>query len=506
MPDELLPDLPGTDELFEELPCGVVVTSVRGTILRVNRTFCDWVGIPAQELVRRRKVQDLFSMGGRMFHQTHWVPTLQMQGSLAEVKYEVMHRDGRRLPMMVNAVRRHKAGGACDQITFTMAEERNKYERELLLARNRADDLVKHERAAQRVLEAAQSRLLQAVRIGALHLWDVDPRTGERCYDPEVAQLLGYPQPRPIDQAAFLEAIAPEDATAEQKAFAAALREPHRVHSWMHHAIGVDGERRVVAVSGQVFLNNDGSLSQFVGVLSDVTLSVRQRSAAEDRALFAEQMVAIVSHDLRNPLSAILTGAAVMALGDDLSEMKGKALARVVSSTQRARRLIDDLLDFTMARVGSGLSVARRPVELHQLVAKIVDELVPAFPGRGLRHVSVGEGRCSADADRLSQLIGNLVGNAMTYGAAGTDVTVTSWLVGDTASLTVHNDGNPIPTHLLGSIFQPMVRGVSENSAVRSVGLGLFIVRAIAAAHEGEVSVRSSAETGTTFEFSFPSS
>jgi sigma-B regulation protein RsbU (phosphoserine phosphatase) len=300
-------------------------------------------------------------------------------------------------------------------------------------------------------------------------------------------------------------AIAPEDTAAEQAAFTLALREPLRVHSWTHHVDGVDGVRRVVAVSGQAFLNADGSLSQFVGVLSDISESTRQRSIAEDRALFAEQMVGIVSHDLRNPLSAILTGATVVALGDDLPEFKAKALARVVSSTQRARRLIDELLDFTLARVGRGLSVVRGRVDFHQLVARIIDELVPAFPSRSLRHASVGTGECEVDADRLAQLVGNLVGNAMAYGAEGTDVTVTSWLVGRTATVTVHNEGTPIPAASLASIFEPMVRGQSENSAARSVGLGLFIVRAIAVAHDGEVTVRSTSESGTTFEFTFPS-
>ena len=503
MPEEL-PALPGADQLFDELPCGVMVTSLRGTILKVNATFCSWVGMTREELVERKKLSDLLTMGGRIFHQTHWVPTLQMQASLSEVKFDVVRKDGRRLPMMLNAIRRTVETSGYDEITLTMAEERNKYERELLFARNRADDLVSQERAAQRVLAAAQSRLVQAVRIGALYLWDVQPGTGERCFDPEVSRLLGYPNPRPIDQAMFKEAIAPEDADAEEAAFAAALREPERVHSWTHHIDGVDGTRRVIAASGQAFLDNDGTLSQFVGVLSDITEPTRQRSIAEDRALFAEQMVGIVSHDLRNPLSAILTGATVVGLGNDLPEMKAKALARIVSSTQRARRLIDELLDFTLARVGRGLSVARLPVDLHQLSAKIVDELTLAFPGRSLRYASVGSGSCSVDGDRLAQLVGNLVGNAMTYGAPGTAVTVTSWLVGTTATLTVHNEGAPIPGDSLASIFEPMVRGATENSSTRSVGLGLFIVRAIATAHDGEVKVRSTAEEGTTFEFTFP--
>jgi sigma-B regulation protein RsbU (phosphoserine phosphatase) len=503
MPEEL-PALPSVEQLFDELPCGVLVTSIRGTILKVNKTLCTWLGMEPVELIQCRKLSDLFTTGGRIFHQTHWVPTLQMQASLAEVKFEVVHKDGRRLPMLLNAIRKVSAGVGYDEITLTMAEERHKYEKELLLARNRADDLARQERGAQLVLEAAQSRLLQAVRVGAMFLWDVNPGTGKRTFDPDVAKLLGYPAPRPIDEDMFVAAIRPEDVESEAYAFQKALREPSHVHSWTHHLEGVDGVRRVISVSGQAFLEIDGHLSQFVGVLSDVTEVARQRAVAEDRALFAEQMIGIVSHDLRNPLSAILTGATVIGLGDDLPEPKKKALARVVSSTQRARRLIDELLDFTLARVGRGLTVSRQSVDLHQLTAKIVDELSSAFPGRRLKHVTVGTGASAADADRISQLVGNLVGNAVAYGAEDADITVTSWLLGSTATITVHNEGNAIPAEMQASIFEPMVRGAPENSAARSVGLGLFIVKAVATAHDGEVKIRSAPETGTTFEFTFP--
>lgn len=501
---EALPDLPGIDTLFEHFPCGLVVTSTRGTILQVNETLCGWLGLQRSDLVGRRKLQDLFTMGGRIFHQTHWLPMLQMQGSLSEVKFDVLHSDGRTIPMLLNARRRSTPSGELDQVSLTISEERNKYEKELVLARKKADELVLRQRLAQRTLEEAQSRLRLAVRVGALFLWDVDPSTRERRYQPEVSALLGYTASTTIDGQAFNAAIAPEDAEAAENAFQDALRQPGHTHAWTHRVDGVDGVQRVVSMSGQAFVGEDGSLAHFVGVATDVTEAVRERSRAHDRALFAEQMMAIVSHDLRNPLSAIVMGAHVVGMGDDLPAQKARALARVVSSAQRARRLIDELLDFTLARVGRGLSVNRLPVDLHALAGKVVDELAPAFPGRDLKHRVIGTGPCRADADRIAQLVGNLVANAMTYGAAGSDVTVNSWLAANTAGLTVHNDGEPIPADLLTAIFEPMVRGTPENSSARSVGLGLFIVRAIADAHGGVVTVRSTAEAGTSFEFSFP--
>jgi sigma-B regulation protein RsbU (phosphoserine phosphatase) len=145
-----------------------------------------------------------------------------------------------------------------------------------------------------------------------------------------------------------------------------------------------------------------------------------------------------------------------------------------------------------------------QPVDLHRLVAEAVEELRLAFPGRHLVHRRKGEGPCRAAPDRLAQLLGNLVGNAFAYGAADAPVTVTSGLEGGFASLAVHNFGAPVPERTRAVLFEPMVRGADVGSDVRSVGLGLFIVKAIADAHRGSVSVESTAEQGTVFRLLFP--
>jgi sigma-B regulation protein RsbU (phosphoserine phosphatase) len=229
----------------------------------------------------------------------------------------------------------------------------------------------------------------------------------------------------------------------------------------------------------------------------------RQRAQAEDRALFAEQMVGIVSHDLRNPLSAIQMSAYLLGRGE-LTTHQQRAIARIANSTHRAQRLIADLLDFTIARVGTGLSVVRQPIDLHGLVSESVEELALSFPGRELVHHQVGEGTCTGDADRLTQIIGNLVANAMAYGAPNRPVVVTSLLVPGSFVLQVHNEGSPIAPDALEGLFEPMTRGNAAINPARSVGLGLFIVREIARAHGGEVAVTSTAQAGTTFTVTCP--
>ncbi|HEX6362832.1 MAG TPA: PAS domain S-box protein, partial [Albitalea sp.] len=152
-------DLPGAEALYEDAACALLLTRPDGTIERVNRTFCRWLGYAPDELVGRRKLQDLLTMGGRIFHQTHWSPLLQMQGSVAEVKLEVLHRDGQAVPMMMNAVVRRAGAHLLHDIAIYSAKDRHRYERELLLARTRAEELLAQAREAQRALAAAQAQL-----------------------------------------------------------------------------------------------------------------------------------------------------------------------------------------------------------------------------------------------------------------------------------------------------------------------------------------------------------
>lgn len=368
MADEPVP--PEVQAALDQAACGLLRIDPFGRILRANATACDWLGYSRDEMLRR-KLQDLLTMGGRIFHQTHLAPLLQMQGSLSEVKLEFVRQDGQSLPVVLSARRHDESGGhSFTEIALFIARDRDKYERELLQARRRLEDAVTQEK---------------------------------------------------------------------------------------------------------------------------------------DRALLAEQMVGIVSHDLRNPLQTIQMGALVLERTEPTPQQLN-VVQRILRAGDRARRLISELLDFTQARLGKGMAVHRAPLALHAVVADMVDELAQAFPGRGLVHHAQGEGECVADADRVGQLVGNLVGNAMAYGDPAAAVTVRTEIGPGEARISVHNTGTPIPPHLQASLFEPMVRGEQDGGASRSVGLGLFIVREIARAHGGKVEVASSVERGTTFVVTLPRS
>jgi PAS domain S-box-containing protein len=150
--------LPGADGLYEDAPCGLLLTASDGTLLRANRTFCRWIGADADALVGTRRFQDLLSMGGRIFHQTHFGPLLHMQGSVSEVKFDLVRAGGDRVPVVVNAVRRRDGDGWHDEIAVFIAKDRHAYERELMLARKRAEELAASQLAVQEELRSADRR------------------------------------------------------------------------------------------------------------------------------------------------------------------------------------------------------------------------------------------------------------------------------------------------------------------------------------------------------------
>lgn len=231
----------------------------------------------------------------------------------------------------------------------------------------------------------------------------------------------------------------------------------------------------------------------------------REEEDSRRRADFEQQLIGIVSHDLRNPLNAILLSAQALLRRENVDERTLGTAARIRQSTERANRLIRDLLDFTQARLGGGLRMAQRPVNLHDLSRQAVDEVQASFPERVLRLDRSGAGEGRWDPDRVVQVLTNLLINAIKYSPEGTPVTVRSRVEGPWAELAVHNDGAPIPDELRKRLFQPMQRGAGGlDMTTRSVGLGLYIVDHIVRAHGGTTAVKSTEAEGTTFTVRLP--
>jgi signal transduction histidine kinase len=249
----------------------------------------------------------------------------------------------------------------------------------------------------------------------------------------------------------------------------------------------------------------DGTVLGYVAIAWDVSVERQAEQELRQRADFERQLIGIVSHDLRNPLQAIQLSTATLLRRPGVDDRQAAVIGRISSTAERMTRMIRDLLDFTRARIGGGLLLTRGPLDLHALARQVVDELRLAHPERELEVVAHGDAQGTWDADRLAQLLGNLLNNALAYSPPESRVQVTTRGQDGHVLLEVHNAGEPISPEQLQRLFRPFERGEHPpTSAGRSIGLGLFIVDAIVRAHGGSIEVRSQAGEGTTFTVRLP--
>ena len=224
----------------------------------------------------------------------------------------------------------------------------------------------------------------------------------------------------------------------------------------------------------------------------------RERETSELR----EQFIAVLGHDLRNPLASISAGARVLGR-EAKSEKERQVIAMLEKTVLRMAGLINDVLDFARGRLGGGINIdrdARLPLEpvLHQ----VIEELRVSSSGRLIEAEYAIDVPVNCDRGRIGQLVSNLVGNALTHGAANQPVRVQAKTEGGLFKLSVANGGDPIPEMVRDKLFEPFFRGAVRPSR-QGLGLGLHIASQIAKAHEGTLTVVSTSEE-TRFTFVMP--
>ncbi|MGR9461989.1 PAS domain-containing sensor histidine kinase [Rhizobium leguminosarum] len=362
------------EDLYENAPCGYLSLQPDGRIVKVNRTLSTWIGIPAEQLLGKR-LHDLLNTSGRIFYETHFAPLLRMQGFFNEVALDLVAADGRKLPVLANAMERRAEDGALlfTRVTMFQAAERRRYERELVEARAAADTA------------------------GAI-----------------VKSQLDF-----------------EQQTAELR----------------------------------------------------------------------EQFIAILGHDLRNPLASI-AAAGRMLRKEEQTDRSTKVLDLMQGSVVRMSGLIDNVLDFARARLGGGIVLDRRAEELEPILRQVIEELRYSHLDRRIEVRIELDGPISCDSSRIGQLVSNLLGNALTHGTPDEPVRLSAATVDGRLELWIANGGAPISSDAMTRLFQPFFKGEAGTSQ-RGLGLGLYIASEIARAHGGAITV-SSGDNETRFTFVMP--
>ncbi|HEX7781194.1 MAG TPA: GAF domain-containing sensor histidine kinase [Sphingobium sp.] len=236
--------------------------------------------------------------------------------------------------------------------------------------------------------------------------------------------------------------------------------------------------------------------------LKSVASSKADLADEQETSALREQFIAVLGHDLRNPLAAVASGVHLLQR-EPLNDKSGYIVGLIDNAVNRMSALINDVLDLARGRLGGGISLVRTPdYGLHGALEQVVDELRYGNPDRVIETDFRLDRAIDCDISRLSQLASNLIGNALTYGTKDRPVSVHASTSAEALTISVANGGEPISDAAMTRLFRPFSRGEVKKHS-EGLGLGLYIASEIAQAHGGTLSATSTEEE-TRFTFVMP--
>lgn len=354
---------------------------------------------------------------------------------------------------------------------------------------------------------SADERLRLATEAADIGWWEVEEGHGRLSWPPRVKALFGISADAPVTMDDFYNGLHPDDRDRVATVYAGAADPERRaLYDVEYRTIGKeDGVIRWVAAKGRGVFDETGRCQRMIGTAIDITDRMRAQeeklARQREEAQLREQFIAVLGHDLRNPLAAIAAGTQLL---QRRPEKTAEIAEQIDRSIARMTELIENILDFARGRLGGGFVTARDNKEpLEPILLQVVAELGSVHPDRAVATDIQLDEPVTCDRQRIGQLLSNLLGNAFVYGAGDTPIHVRARASGGVFELSVTNAGKDIEPSALDRLFHPFFRGAVRASR-QGLGLGLFICSEIAKAHHGTISVES--QNGTTsFTLRMPS-
>ncbi len=356
-------------------------------------------------------------------------------------------------------------------------------------------------RRMEDALRTSAERLRLALDAGETGTWEYGLLDNCWMLDARCLALFGFPTAgaQPHTREDVLARIHPADREQARSDFDEAVASAGSFKHEYRVVSDTPSDERWLESAGTVLSNGDQP-HRMLGVVHDVTARHRYDE-------FSRLLPGIVAHDVRSPLSTIKMAVSMIRRSSDPSSSAGRYAETILRGADQIAKMADRLLDFTQARFGGALPLARAPMDLAEVCSEIIDAARIASAEAEVALKVEGDTRGVWDRTRLSEVVSNLVGNAIKHGPAGEPIDVIVRGDGDHVVLSVHNGGTPIPADLLPVLFDPFRRADRTDrspGAEKSYGLGLYISREIVIAHGGTIEVRSSTTHGTTFTVVLP--
>jgi PAS domain S-box-containing protein len=480
-------------DMFRRNMIGTISWNLDGRILDANDVFLDCIGYTREDLaagkVDWQKLTPPEFVDGDAIH----VKSLLERGMHDPYEKEYVRKDGSRVPVLLSAA--FFEGSTREGLSYVV-------------------DLSVVKRAAAAV-RASEQRFRTLVEAISQTVWTTDPRGAVVAPSPSWTAFTGQSEE---ERAAFgwLDAVHPDDRESTRARWTAAVAE-RRACDLECRLRRSDGSYAITELKALPIFDDAGTLREWVGANTDVTAQrsaaaerERLREAAEAASRAKDEFLGTLSHELRTPLNAIIGWTALLRGGLVAADQRDHTLEVIERNARAQARLVEDLLDFSrIAR--TRLAVDRRPVDIGAVVRATLDTLRPSAHAKKVELVErvspdVDRVRVSGDADRLHQVVTNLVANALKFTPTGGRVTVGVACKEQDVVLAVSDNGAGIAPEFLPHVFEPFRQADSSTSrATTGLGIGLGIVRTIVELHGGRVTAESPGlGRGATFTVTLP--
>ncbi|WP_134741526.1 ATP-binding protein [Nocardioides sp. 503] len=514
--------------LYDEAPFGYLSTTPDGYIVRVNATLCTWLGLGADEVLGLH-LTDLLTAGGRIYHETHYAPMVQMQGFVREIAVDIVRADGSRLPVLLNAtlVRSPDGEPRLVRVAVFDATQRRAYERELVRTRDKQQAELRAQAAQVASATATVSQIIDAATSTLLVATDADMivthfnRGAELMLGHAAQDVVGRPSAGILGVGETLRQAEDLGVSPDSALIVAALVHHGRPRDW--HVTTASGESRTMSLSfteirdehrliGYLCAGEDISVRLGLEAAQAAALQRELQSVArlQEADRMKDEVVSTISHELRTPIASIQGYGELLADGDlgELTPGQSGAVEKMLRNAARLSALVEDLLH--LDRIGSAEEVPLHlaPHDLAALVVEARDSLAQLARSRDLTlDVQVPEEHVLvlSDAQALERVVLNLGDNAIKFTPDGGSVTLTVATTPAGCVLTVADTGIGMSEE-----DRDRVRGRFYRSseayrlAVPGTGLGLSVVEAIVAVHGGTLDIASTLGGGTAVTVVLP--